>query len=364
MISSSRIALARKRRGLTLAELGDLADVSVQSLSNYERGRTEPTSETLSRLSSALRFPESFFYAAEIDLIEPDNVSFRARSKLTAGPRDGALAASRLALELNDWIERRYKLPENKLPSLGQFDPETAAEVLRARWGLDSSPISNMVHLLEAHGVRVFSLPPEYKDVDAFSMWRDGTPFVFLNTLKTPERGRFDAAHELAHLILHGEENLLVGPQAERDANAFASAFLMPKASIMARMQKTPMVSQIVKAKSVWMVSAMALTYRLHELDMLSDWHYRRACVDLGKRGFRTGEPNGLPAREKSQLLEKVFKMTQAKNSSLRDVAQELHVSSEELSSWVFGLVFTVRSGDKSGKGIREVERPRLSLVR
>ncbi|MFC6065081.1 XRE family transcriptional regulator [Streptomyces ochraceiscleroticus] len=363
MISSSRITVARRRRGLTLAELSHLTGVSIQSLSNYERGRTEPTPDTLEKLATSLNFPESFFHEPDLDPIPADSVSFRARSRLAAGPRDGALAASRLVMELNDWIETRFKLPPNQLPTLDKLDPESAADVLRARWGLGNAPISNMVHLLEAHGVRVFSLPPEFTDVDAFSLWREGTPFVFLSTLKTAERGRFDAAHELGHLVLHGVERSHSGPQAEKEANAFASAFLMPRDSITEHIPDNPMVSQVLEAKKVWKVAAMALTYRLHDLGMLTDWHYRRTCVELGKRGFRKSEPQGLPVREKSQLLEKVFNAFQAKNISFRDVARELHVDTEELSSWVFGLVVTLRSGTPSGRRPSRRERPHLSLV-
>lgn len=364
VISASRIALARKRRGLTLAELGDLAGVSMQSVSNYERGRTEPTAETTAKLSAALGFPESFFYEPEIDSLPLEAVSFRARSKLAAGPRDGALAASRLALELNDWIEDRYKLPISQLPTLGKLDPETAADVLRARWNLGSAPISNIVHLLEARGVRVFSLPPEFSDVDAFSLWRNGTPFIFLSTLKTPERGRFDAAHELGHLVLHGEERRLTGPQAEKEANAFASALLMPQESVRETMPENPLVSQIIQAKRIWNVAAMALTYRLHDLEMISDWHYRRTCIELGKQGYRKSEPKGMMTREKSQLLEKVFRLAQAKDISIRDVARDLHVTTQELSSWIFGLVVTVREGGGSGHQTSSIERPRLTVVR
>ncbi|MFP8943841.1 helix-turn-helix domain-containing protein [Streptomyces fenghuangensis] len=364
MVSSSRIAIARKRRGLTLADLSSLAGVSLQSLSNYETGRTEPTAETLSKLSAALDFPESFFHKPEIEMVPLEAVSFRARSKLAACPRDGALAASTLALELNSWIERRYKLPINQLPTLGKLDPEAAADVLRARWDLGDIPISNMVHLLESRGVRVFSLPPEFADVDAFSLWRNGKPFIFLSTLKTPERGRFDAAHELGHLVLHGEERSLSGPQAEKEANAFASAFLMPQSSVRNYLADSPLPSQIIKAKRIWKVAAMALTYRLHDLGMLSDWHYRKACIELSKRGYRASEPEGLASREKSQLLEKVFRMAHDKNVSLRDVADELHVSSEELSSWIFGLIFTVRKGSGVQESSVPAERPRLSVVR
>ena len=54
-----------------------------------------------------------------------------------------------------------------------------------------------MLHVLEAKGVRVFSLAENTRNVDAFSSWREERPFVFLNMQKTAERSRFDAAHEL-----------------------------------------------------------------------------------------------------------------------------------------------------------------------
>ncbi|MFF2044048.1 helix-turn-helix domain-containing protein [Kitasatospora sp. NPDC058170] len=365
MINSSRIVVARKRRGYTLNDLATRAGISLQSLSNYERGRTEPTADSLTQLATALDFPESFFYQSDLEPIPLEAVSFRARSKLAAGPREGALAASRLALELHDWIEDRFRLPAVDVPTLGKPDPETAAEMVRARWGLGHIPAGNMVHLLESHGVRVFSLPPEYTDVDAFATWRHGIPFVFLSTLKTPERGRFDAAHELGHLVLHGEDRSLVGPQAEQEANAFASAFLMPRTSVLDHMPRSPLVSQILQAKAIWNVSALSLTYRLHDLGLLTDWQYRRTVIDLGERGYRTGEPKGMPVRESSQLLDKVFANLKAKGRGLSDVARELHVTPKELSSWVFGLIVTSRSGSnerpaREGGGTR----PKLTLVR
>ena len=35
------------------------------------------------------------------------------------------------------------------------------------------------------------------------------------------------------------------------------------------------------------MVSAMAMTHRLHELHLLSDWNYRTTCVALSRDGYR-----------------------------------------------------------------------------
>ncbi|WP_376773772.1 ImmA/IrrE family metallo-endopeptidase [Rhizobium mongolense] len=80
----------------------------------------------------------------------------------------------------------------------------------------------NMVHLL----VRVFSLVENTRTVDAFSVWRGIRPFVFLNTIKTSEHGRFDAAHELGHLVLprHG------GPSGRRAEDEAMLCLILPDA--------------------------------------------------------------------------------------------------------------------------------------
>ncbi|GHA63031.1 transcriptional regulator [Streptomyces tendae] len=359
MVTPSRLTLARKRRGMTIVELARRVGVSAQSLSNYEHGRQRPSSDTLNKISDALGFPSGFFTGVEVEEIPSEAVAFRARSKLTAGRRDVALSVGRLAVELQGIISARFRLPVADLPSLDKPDPESAAEMVRSRWGLGQAPISNMVHLLESKGVRVFSLAPEYAEIDAFSFWHDGSPFVFLNTLKSAERSRFDAAHELGHLVMHGPVRSLAGAEAEQEANAFASSFLMPRRSVVAHMPKGAFLDQVLKGRKIWKVAALALTYRLHDLEMLSDWQYRSLVVELSKRGYRSGEPGGI-RRETSQVFEKVFKSLRSRGVSPADIADELCVRSEELSKLVFGLTLTAQGGE----GLRSLPvRPALKLI-
>jgi Zn-dependent peptidase ImmA (M78 family)/DNA-binding XRE family transcriptional regulator len=359
MFTPSRLSLARKRRGMTLVELSVATGVSVRSLSAYENGRQRPTPAVLGRLAAAVDLPVQFLAAGDVDEIPVDAISFRAPSKLTAGQRDAARSAGRIALLLAEWIEQRFQLPEARVPSLPSLDPETAAEVVRARWGLGVAPTGNLVRLLEAHGVRVFSLAAECAEVDAFSfVWR-GAPYVLLNTAKTGERGRFDAAHELGHLVLHSEYRLPQGPEAEQEANRFAAAFLMPRASVLAQNLAGATIDRILAAKQIWRVAAMALTHRLHELELLSDWGYRTACVDLSRRGYRTSEPGGI-ARETSPLLAGVLRELRAEGISPIDVARDLHLSVAELNRHVFGLVPTAVTGTPTPT---PPKRPRLSLV-
>ncbi|MFF5574878.1 helix-turn-helix domain-containing protein [Streptomyces luteogriseus] len=361
MVTPSRITLARKRRGFTLAELSDRAGVSLQSLSNYETGRTAPRPDTIGKIASALDFPAAFFDGPALDELPAEGISWRARSKTSARVLEAARAAGALGAMLYDWIDDRFRLPAVSVPSLGKPDPETAASMVRTRWGLGEAPAPNMVHLLESHGVRVFSLDPDHAEVDAFAVWRDGVPFVFLNTLKSAERGRFDAAHELGHLVMHGSEHACAGPEAERQANEFASAFLMPRASVLGHMPSGAHVDQILRGKQIWNVSAMALTYRMHDLGLLSDWQYRSTCAELSRLGYRSGEPQSMGQRETSQVLTKVFTALRSKHVRPSAVAAELGLTIDEMNRLLFGLTFTTVAGE--GRHVAAREKRSLSIV-
>jgi hypothetical protein len=74
------------------------------------------------------------------------------------------LVLEEIRLELSSPSEMTADDPEQSVSHA-----ETIAESLPNRWGLGERRAPNMVHLLEAHGVRVYSLAQECADVDAFS---------------------------------------------------------------------------------------------------------------------------------------------------------------------------------------------------
>lgn len=362
LFNPSRLTLARKRRGLTMTKLAALIGVEPRSVSAYEKGEFGPDDDRLANLALALRFPQAFFFGDDLDEPTPDIASFRALSKMTAGQRDTALGAGAIALMLNDWIEARFELPEPVLPDLSrEASPEAAAQTLRGLWGMGELAIKNVVHLLESKGVRVFSLSMDAAEIDAFSMWRQSTPFVFLNTKKSAEHSRFDAAHELGHLVLH-RHGSPQGREAEREANAFASAFLMPRASVLANAPRLATIDHLIKLKKLWGVSVAALVYRLHAVGALSAWHYQSLYVEISTRGYRKKEPDEGP-RESSQILKKVFAAMRDESVSKNDIAGDLCVPAEELEQLVFGLTLTGLSGSGDGGTLGRKENPQLRIV-
>ncbi len=334
----TRLRLARKRRGLTQTALAKKIGVIRRAVVAHEAGHYSPSGETLDAMSNVLGFPIEFFYGDDIDVPSVDTGSFRSMKKMTAAQRDMALSQAALGIHLSGWLEVKFDLPAPDLPDLScEREPVAAAATLRRMWGLGSLSIRNMIHLLESKGVRVFSLAVDAKEVDAFSMWK-GKPFVFLNTHKTSEHSRFDAAHELGHLVMHKHGSPL-GKELEKEANQFASAFLMPEGSVIAHRPRFPSYQTIVRIKKVWTTSVSATAYRLHELGLITEWQYRGLCVEIAKRG-RSVEPDEAP-RETSQILQKALKLLHGEGMGRSGLAQALNLPVSELENLLFGLAMS-----------------------
>ncbi len=361
MFTPSRLTLARKRRGFSKIALAGLLGVDVRSITAYEDGEYQPSTEIRLNLSRVLAFPRYFFEGAEIELPKTETASFRSLSKRTASQRDAALAAGALGFHLTDWIELRFSLPAPMLPRLDQLDPEGASIALRQHLGLGELPIKHVIKLLEAHGVRFFALGDIADEIDAFSMWRDDRPFVFLNTSKSAERSRFDTAHELGHLVLH-RQGSPEGRQAEEEANAFASAFLLPERGLKGSLPGMITLPMLMKLKRHWGVSAFAMAYRLNRIGALTEWHYRNLCIELAKKGYRSSEPDGGP-RETSAVLDKITAMLRERGVGLAQLAAELDLPVEELNGLMLGLTTVVLEG---GHGGESSQRPgaRLRVVK
>ncbi|EOG9655798.1 helix-turn-helix domain-containing protein [Acinetobacter baumannii] len=357
-----RFDLARQRRGLTKRDLAHLLGVTDRTVSNWYSNQ-EIDERILEKAAEILDFPLSFFYGNDIEKIHAESVSFRALTKMTARKRDMAISQTILAEMISDWIDLKFELPLPNVPdlhelrsdfsssSIDELDevsedevnyylkhsyPEACADTVRKAWGLGEQPIPNLIALLESKGIRVFSLTDEAQDVDACCRWTSGRPFIFLNTSRTAERCRFDLAHELGHLVMH-KHGIIEGIHVEQEANAFASAFLMPRRSLLADPLKIPSLKGILSKKEIWQVSAAALTYRYNKLGIITDWNATSIYKQLAQRG-RNNEPNPI-AHETSLLLSKIFQALAQENFDLSEMTNELGLNLDEINRLTFNLV-------------------------
>lgn len=340
------LKVARYRNQFRKKDLADLVGVNPRAITGFENGEYEPSPENLKAISRATGFPVSFF---ECDIELPENItaSFRSLARMSDKKRNAALASASVAYQLCDWVDKRLNLPANKIPSLRGEDPKVAAQILRAKWGLEAKPIKNMIHLLESKGVRVFSLAEDNNDVDAFSVWKDETPFIFLNSQKSSERSRFDAAHELGHLLLH-QHATCTGKVAESEADSFASAFLMPQDALL-RAKRPQNLDDILVLKAKWKVSAVAMLYALNKAKAITQWNYDRMIKLASIKGWRKIEPSEMN-RETSALWKKAQQVLRDNGLNLADACVDLNLPTDEVSKILFRLTTVVITGNAHSK--------------
>ena len=177
----------------------------------------------------------------------------------------------------------------------------------------------------------------------------------FLNN-KTAESSIFDTVHELGHLVMHKHGDPKETRSAEREADRFASAFLMPEKDIKSRISRRITVDTILKAKRRWRVSAMAMAYRLNALELLSVCQYKSICIELGRRGYRSAWPNGVDT-ETSIVWRKVLSQLWLERITKNDIANSLHLPLDELEGLIWNLAGAEqRPLGRRADGLRAVE--------
>lgn len=344
----ARLTLARQSQGWTKARLAREIDLTARRLSDYENRGDEPPPDTLAALARALRVKQEFFYGSEVRY--PNNVSFRSLRAMAAGVRDMALSTAAMTVEVAEWIEDRLELAPLVLPAdLAGADPETAASLVREQWGLGLQPAPNLVHLSELMGVRVFALAVQHRTLDAFSFWTGETPFILINARGTAERRRWDVAHELGHLLLHaGSHHLPTDRGREDEADAFASALLLPSEGIRRAAVRLATLDDIRHHKLHWKVSAVGLIRRLHQLGYFTDWQYRNLIVEASKAKLRRFEDD-IPA-ETSPTLSRVLSELRIRKLGPRGIADDLNLRPTDVRN-MFHTLAPVDLGGEAGGG-------------
>lgn len=327
-----RLTVARQRRAMTKTELALRCGVTVQAITGYEGRTFSPSPEMLLRMAAVLGYPLSFFCGPTLPPLQLSETTFRSLRTTSARLRDRALASGTLVASLIEpMLYDRFKRVPLDVPDVPGASPAEAADLLRVQWGLGVGPIDNMVVLLESKGVQVFWMSEEESKIDAFAFWHGDVPFVFLNPEKgTGDRQRFNAAHELAHLVLHRHVPNPPDRDIEREAHAFAAAFLLPAAQFEREAPRVADIDEFRPVKRRWKVSIAAMVRRCRDLGLLTRWQYEDAVKEIGRRGWRTREPVEID-HEDSRLHRLMFERFVTEGVGPRRLAELLDLDVEQI---------------------------------
>ncbi|MQT14607.1 helix-turn-helix domain-containing protein [Segnochrobactrum spirostomi] len=298
----ARLRMARAARALLQRELAVLVDRSDGTVSKWESGDQAPEPSVIHTLSTVLEVDSGWFFKPA------DRASgasfFRSLKSALGRMRDKAEAKLDFIESIFDAISMYIDLPDVDIPdiiggrdfrTLRGSDVEHCARLLREHWSLNEEPIDDLLLVIENAGVIVGHDELGSEKLDGVSRWSNGRPYMLLARDKNVGvRRRFDAAHELGHIVLHKhvtpDELYAHFNLIEEQAMLFAGAFLLPDASFGDDVRSLSL-DALLGIKLKWKVSVAAMIKRLSAMERVSADYERKLWQYYSYRRWRGFEP-------------------------------------------------------------------------
>ena len=347
-IIPEKLKEARLARGYTVTALEEKIGISKQTISKYELGQSSPSSETMIKYCDFLNFDINFFMFNNEDLNNNyGTIFFRSLKSAESQVREEIKIRIKWTNYIYQYINEFIEFPKLNLPdfeeksleNLDLYKIEDIADKLREYWNIGKGPINNLSVLLEQNGIILCNSNINNVKVDACSEVINDTAIFFIRTNDISAcRLRFDLAHELGHLILHSEitkeelENKEILDRIEKEANMFASAFLLPREEFSNEVLALSL-DHFVNLKSRWKASIAAMIYRCKELGIFNDSQvlYLRKQISLKK--WRTIEPlDDVITVENPKLLSNAIKLIIINNLQTKDqISKSINIPKQDL---------------------------------
>lgn len=193
-------------------------------------------------------------------------------------------------------------------------------------------PISDLISILENLGIMIIQIVDVnnyIKDFDGLSEIVDDIPFiVLLDNIKDGARQRFTIAHELGHLVMDIADEL----DAEKMCHRFASAFLMPRESIInefGNFRKNISLFELKPFKEEYKVSYAAIIYRLKDLNIISEYLYKRLSIEINTT-ITKNDPEPIRPECSNQFKKLVYQLDSKNIISLNKACELLGLSAYE----------------------------------
>jgi Zn-dependent peptidase ImmA (M78 family)/DNA-binding XRE family transcriptional regulator len=314
---AERLKSARMMNGLSLKELSDKLEnrVSRQAIHKYENGEVVPDSEMLNFLCEVLGVRPDYF--TRETLIELGEISFRKIEKLSTKEQSSIIERTREVLERYIELEeimginKPFEQPKMISSITSVSDIEEAANNVRKTWKLGDNPIPNVIELLENKNIKIIQVNAGV-EFDGLQTWinNEKIPVIVLNKgkLKSSDRIRFSAFHELGHLLLplDGISEKL----AEKYCHTFAGAMLFPKSAAkkeLGEKRSNISIQELGLIKKQYGISLQAIVYRLKDLGIISAYYMSYYYKYIIQMGWKVEEPYEYEGKEKSNRFDQLL---------------------------------------------------------
>ncbi len=331
----------RLLKNLSLKDAGLLLNMSAPAVSKYEKGEIHPNSQKLIEFANA-------YGVKVLDLLKSYNTpemkfnAFRKRQRLQGENLEllkeiiqNKVADYLEVIELNEIKTSNSKI--KKYTCNNDNDAELAAEEFRKNYKLSiNQPIPNLINMLENIGILIIEInntDGRFSDFDGLSEVVKDIPLIVLLNDIDGERQRFTIAHELGHLVLNiKDENL----NEEKMCNKFASSLLMPKEAVINEFgisRNNISFYELRAFKSEYKVSMAATVYRLKELNIISEYLFKKINISFSSKGYKKHEPDPIESEKSNQFKRLVHKLEVDNIISLNRACELLGITIDEYNN-------------------------------
>ena len=331
----------RLLKNLSLKDAGNLLNMTATAISKYEKGEILPDSKKLIDFANA-------YNVKSIELLKVYNVpkmkftSFRKKKRLTGQNLElleeliqDEVTKYLEIIEMNNIDTDNIKLKNYSCNNLE--DAEKAANDFRNYIKISNKqPISDLINILENLGIIIIQIKnPDnrFDDFDGLSEIVNSIPvIVLLDGIKDGARQRFTIAHELGHLVLNINNDEL---DEEKLCNRFASALLMPKEAIINEFgysRRNINFFELTAFKNEFKVSYAAIVYRLKDLNIISEYLYKKLSIFLSQR-IGKNDPKPIQPETSFQFKKIVYKLEADEIISVNKACELLGVTVDEYNN-------------------------------
>lgn len=331
----------RLLKNLSLKEAGNLLNMSATAISKYEKGEILPDSQKVIAFANA-------YGVKAIELLKTYKVpemkftSFRKKKRLTG--QNLELLKEIIQKDVSKYLEvielnniETNNISLKKYPCNTLEDAENAAFNFRNDINISNKqPIVDLIQILENLGIVIIQIKNtdnRFKDFDGLSEIVTNIPTIILpDNMKDGARQRFTIAHELGHLILNIKDKKV---DEEKLCNRFASALLMPNEAVKNEFGKSRgniSFFELTAFKKEYKVSYAAIIYRLKDLNIISEYLYKRLSIIISKN-IGKNDPNPIQPETSYQFEKMVYKLEADKVITLNKACELLEVSTDEYNN-------------------------------
>ncbi len=340
------LTLARESCAMTQGALAGTIGVSQSKIAKFEAGLLSVPPRNMRGLCDALKVPEDFFFQTDRVYGQGSPCMYNRRRQ-SASVREVRVVHAKIniiRMQIARLMQGMSIESENALHrmDIDEFDGNAGeiAKLLRISWRLPLGPIKNLVSVIEEAGGIVLRCDFDTTKIDAISQWVPGfAPIFFINARTPGDRVRFTLAHEVGHLVMHALPN----KDQERQADTFASAFLMPGDEIKPEYRKPVKLETLAGMKLRWRVSIQALAVRAKALGVIDERRYRSLFTQISRLGWRKSEPVDISIEEPTILPEILEAQMRGNGCSVQELSSRVNAREDQFRSVYFPARSIVR---------------------